>query len=79
MTARVNIQFGHRTENPLVNAIEIVDRDKPAPAPAPSTLATIDFNGTTATGPTTTGARGIDWANVRGAFLLGQHVVLRQD
>jgi hypothetical protein len=71
----VNIEFDHRTENPLVNAIEIIDRDKPAPTPAPSTLATMDFNGTTATGPTSVpGARGIDWANVRGGFVLGNQL-----
>ncbi len=71
----VNIDFGHRTENPLVNAIEIVDPAQPAPAPAPSTLSAVDFDGTTATGPSNVDARGVDWANVRGAFLAGDTLV----
>ena len=71
----VNIDFGHRTENPLVNAIEIVDPALPAPTPSPSTLAAVDFDGTTATGPSNVDARGIDWTNVRGAFLIGDQLV----
>ena len=71
----VDIDFGHRTENPLVNAIEIVDPALPAPTPSPSTLAAVNFDGTTATGPSNVDARGIDWANVRGAFLIGDQLV----
>jgi PKD domain/Malectin domain len=70
--AEVNINFSHVTENPLINAIEIVDTDLPAPAPPASTLSTVAFDGTAAGAATDVpGARDIPWANVRGAFLLG--------
>lgn len=68
----VNIDFSHVTENPLINGIEIVRRDLPPPSGSGAdTLKTISFDGTTAGAPTTVNGQGIDWSNVRGAFLAG--------
>ncbi len=50
-------------------------RDLPPPAASPSTLSAVDFDGATATGPTPVDARGVPWADVRGAFLLGDTLV----
>ncbi|MFL6139376.1 MAG: PKD domain-containing protein [Frankiaceae bacterium] len=69
----VNIDFAHETENPLVNAIEIIDLDgaPPPPPPVDTDLATHrSFDGTTAGPSTTMSSTGISWSVVRGAFML---------
>ncbi len=71
----VTISFGHVTENPLVNGIEIIRTDKQPPAPdATNTVSRIEFDGTTATGPADVGSGGIDWSRARGAFMVGNKV-----
>ncbi|WP_262500245.1 malectin [Phycicoccus endophyticus] len=65
----IDISFGHVTENPLVNAIEIVRTDV-TPEPSTSTLERTQFDGTSASTPTTLDSP-IDWASVRGAFAVG--------
>ena len=67
----VDIDFAHVTENPLINAIEIVRRDLPPPTGGSNGLATVRFDGSTAGTPTAVDTRGIDWTGVRGAFLVG--------
>lgn len=67
----VDIAFLHRTENPLVNGIEVLDASAPAPpATRSSTVATRSFDGSTA-GPVTTTTDGLSWADARGAFTVG--------
>lgn len=68
----VNIDFGHVTENPLVNAIEIVN---PAllPGPQPTAAAFLgrrSFDGTTLGADSTLNTPGTDWSQGRGAFFL---------
>ncbi|GAA1478701.1 hypothetical protein GCM10009623_31470 [Nocardioides aestuarii] len=67
----VDLDFSHVDENPLVNAIEIVRRDLPPPVPAENSLVAVGFDGTTAEAPAATDPRGIDWNDVRGAFVVG--------
>jgi hypothetical protein len=67
----VDLDFAHVVENPLVNGIEIVRRDLPPPAQAENSLAAVDFDGTTAGTPAAADPRGIDWNDVRGAFVVG--------
>ncbi|OFE15118.1 hypothetical protein BA895_08335 [Humibacillus sp. DSM 29435] len=69
----INIDFTHGTNNPLVNAIEIV-QTSPTPAGPPdphalraSTVASSSSFGSLATTDTAT----MDWATTRGAFLVG--------
>jgi len=71
----VDIDFAHVVENPLINAIEIVRRDLPAPVPAPNSLKRVPFDGTTAGTPSAIDPRGIDWNNVRSAFMVGDKLV----
>ena len=72
----VDIDFRVVTENPLVNAIEIIDKD----ATAPGTGATgalqkraVDAAGAPTGSPTTVNAT-MDWSAVRGAFLVNGQV-----
>ncbi|TIC81854.1 PKD domain-containing protein [Nocardioides sp. GY 10127] len=67
----ITVSFSHQTENPLVNAIELVRTDKAAPVAAASTLKSVAFDGTTAGTPTSVDTQGIDWSTVRGAFIAG--------
>ena len=69
----VDIAFGHVLENPLVNAIEIVE---PTGAPALPAAGVDDvlarwFDGTTAATDRTVGNGGLEWSKVRGAFVAG--------
>lgn len=67
----VDIDFGHVVENPLINAIEIVRRDRPAPVPqGENGLSTIEFDGSTAGSETTVNNLGVAWGQLRGAFQL---------
>ncbi len=68
----VNIDFGHITENPLINAIEIVN---PALLPGPQPIAANflsrrSFDGTTLGSDSTLNTPGTDWSQGRGAFFL---------
>ncbi|MEX0754171.1 MAG: malectin domain-containing carbohydrate-binding protein [Actinomycetota bacterium] len=66
------IDFLHVTENPLVNAIEIVDRDAPTgPVPtAPESFTVREFDGATAGPDATLETPGDSWGSARGAFVL---------
>ena len=64
----VDIDFGHRTEMPLINAIEIVRTDI-APVAVQSALTKNSFTGAAPVGPPATiPTDGVDWAQARGAF-----------
>ncbi|WP_370618062.1 PKD domain-containing protein [Mumia qirimensis] len=66
----VNIDFVNRTNNPLINAIEIIRTDIPAPVDDGSLrTGEVDADGAEA-GGTVSGA-GIDWNTVRGSFVAG--------
>ena len=72
----VNIDFGHITENPLVNAIEIVN---PALLPGPQPIAANflgrrSFDGTTLGSNSTFNTPGTDWSQGRGAFFLNGRI-----
>lgn len=67
----VDIDFGHRNENPLINGIEIIDNDVPTPSPADSD-GVIDrsFNGTTVSNSHAVANGGVDWSSARGAVMI---------
>ena len=72
----VNIDFGHITENPLVNAIEIVN---PALLPGPQPVAANflgerSFDGSTLGSDSTFNTPGTDWSQGRGAFFLNGRI-----
>ena len=69
----VNIDFSHVRENPLINGIEIVRTDIPSPPTGSSSLTKVAYDGTTATAAAAD-TQGIDFANWRGAFLVGSKV-----
>lgn len=70
----VNIAFGRVVNNPLVNAIEIVRTDG-VPAAATRVVRTTQFTGT-ALGATTDASGVVDFAGVRGAFMVNGEVYL---
>ncbi|CCH79203.1 conserved hypothetical protein [Nostocoides japonicum T1-X7] len=71
----VDLSFTHVTENPLVNGIEIINKDAPTPpASGSGTLSTVSFDGTTASQPQSSDTGGINWSQVRGAFMVGSYV-----
>ena len=64
----VDITFGHVVENPLINAIEIVD---PAAARQRGVLKRRPVNASgVPTAPATTANNSINWSDIRGAFYL---------
>jgi len=66
----VTVLFGHVKENPLVNAIELIDRDATPVTPPPATfLRHRSFDGATAGAPSTLTTSGVDWSTARGSFL----------
>ena len=72
----VDITFGHVTENPLIDGIEIVRTDV---TPTPGTgagLTSTQFDGTTASAPTmlAPSTSSIDWNAVRGGFTVGNQL-----
>ena len=72
----VNIDFGHITENPLINAIEIVN---PALLPGPQPIAANflgrrSFDGSTLGSDSTFNTPGTDWSQGRGAFFLNGRI-----
>ena len=71
----VDVDFGHVSENPLVNAIEIVRTDVAPVAPTPTDhIERRQFDGTTLSPHESFSTAGIDWTNVRGAFALSSIV-----
>lgn len=68
----VDISFGHVVENPLVNGIEIVDRDLlPGPQPAATPfLNSWTYDGSTFGSLATLHTPGTDWSRARGTFFL---------
>ncbi len=67
----VNIDFAHRVENPLVNAIEIVRTDQAPPAGDVNSLSTARVTTTGAEPAAPTDVAGVDWTQVRGSFVAG--------
>jgi PKD repeat protein len=67
----VDIDFGHVTENPLINGIEIVKTGTPPGGSGDlDSLRSRSYDGTTV-GATQTPATSIAWRHVRGAFEVG--------
>jgi PKD repeat protein len=65
----VNINFGHVTENPLVNAIELINSDVVLTG-SPDDIRTRTFDGTTAGDASTLPTSGVSWSQARGGFFL---------
>jgi Malectin domain len=66
----VTVAFAHVRENPLVNAVELIDRDATPVSPAAATfLRHRAFDGSTAGAPSELATAGVDWSHARGAFL----------
>jgi len=70
----INISLTHVTENPLINGIEIINKDAAPPPPPTDSLSAVGFDGTAATGPTPVTGTGIPWGQTRGAFLAGNQL-----
>jgi PKD repeat protein len=73
-SGRIQIALTHRTENPLINGIEIINTDLPAPPPPSDSLSAVGFDGSTATTPQTVLGSGIAWGQTRGAFMVGNQL-----
>jgi PKD repeat protein len=70
----INITFTHVVENPLIDGIEIINKDLPAPPPPTDSLSAVGFDGTTATGPSPVTGSNIAWGQTRGAFMAGKQL-----
>ena len=72
----IDIDFGHVVENPLINAIEIVDLDVPGgpPPTAAEYLGARSFTGLIFASDTTVPTPGTDWTQGRGSFFLNGKV-----
>ena len=66
----VDIELLHGVENPLVNAIEIVDLDAAPPEEAPPGVV-VPFDGDDAGEPEPLTLTGFSWGGVRGGFVAG--------
>ncbi|MDN5767701.1 MAG: PKD domain-containing protein [Humibacillus sp.] len=67
----VTIDFGHEVENPLVNAIEIVQTDPAPPAATDGNILTgRSLNAAGDVGASSTIDSSIAWSQVRGAFMV---------
>jgi hypothetical protein len=67
----VNIDFGHVTQNPMIDAIEIVKTDIAGGGFGPG-LNARSFDGSSTPGASgAVGSGGLDWSTVRGAFWVG--------
>jgi hypothetical protein len=68
----VDIDFGHRTENPLINGIEVIDNSVAAPPPSTGNevvrhpMSTSGSTGAPSTLPSSTNP----WSQARGAFMV---------
>lgn len=76
---RVDVDFAHVVENPLVNAIEIIRAGAPHdPTPYSTRTVTRRFDGDgvtrTVIGPVT--RTPVNWAGVRGSFMVGNRLYL---
>ncbi len=68
----VDIDFRHVVENPLINAIEIVEAGGTTPTPVGSDdIVARWFDGTTPGGEAVGDRGGLEWSRVRGAFMVG--------
>lgn len=67
----IEVDFGHVTENPLVNAIEIVDTGAGGQTSPPGVLLQrpVDASGSPTASASTVNTA-IDWSTLRGAFLI---------
>jgi hypothetical protein len=72
----VDIDFTHVVENPLINAIEIVDMSLlPGPQPIPSTFLTRrGFDGTTLQSDSNLNTPSVDWSQYRGTFYVNNRL-----
>lgn len=72
----VDIDFGHVTENPLINGIEIIDRDSPGPAEGASAdvVRRTYFDGQSAPDPVATVSGPEAWGESRGAMLIDDYL-----
>jgi hypothetical protein len=70
---QVNVLFSHVVNNPLVNAIEIVDPSVPpgGGGGGPEYLARRSFDGAATEAATQLSTPGTDWSHARGAFVTG--------
>jgi hypothetical protein len=76
----ITIEFLHVVQNPLVNAIELVDLDASPVVPPPATwLGVRTLNGLSVGTPSTLATPGIDWSHDRGTFITGNQVYLGWD
>lgn len=69
----IDLDFGRVTNNPLVNAVELVDSDATPPL-ASTSVTRRNFDGTTVGNVTLLPASGIAWDQARGALLLNGNV-----
>lgn len=66
----ITITFRHGSDNPLINAIEIIDRDAPTvSAPSATHMRHRTFDGAVAGVPVNRLTSSTDWSHVRGAFV----------
>lgn len=71
----VDINFVHRTNNPVISAIEIVRTDIPVPPPSNGdTVKARSFNGTAAGAVRSPSTGGVAWSNARGATMVDGNV-----
>jgi len=67
----VDINFTHRTSNPVISAIEIIRTDMPTPpASNGDTVKARSFSGTTAGAVRSPSTGGVAWSNTRGATMV---------
>jgi hypothetical protein len=66
----VDIDFGHVTENPLINGIEIISAGSSGPTAAAGTLLRRSLDASGAAGAVSSVNSGMDWSSVRGGFLV---------
>jgi len=69
----IDIDFGHIVENPLINAIEIVNTSVPAPPPGSENFVYVrSYDGTTAGSQSqVANPDGTTWSTARGGFWVG--------
>jgi hypothetical protein len=71
----ITISFGHVVQNPLVNAIELIDLAATPVVPSPSEyLNHRGFDGVTPSGLLALTTTAVDWSRARGAFVTGGRI-----
>jgi PKD repeat protein len=68
---RVDIDFRHEVENPLINAIEIVRTDQAPPSNSDDSITAVPISSAGAGAAVQVPSSGISWGSMRGAFLAG--------